>query len=395
MNVLVLHSELGVLRGGGENFSRNLFTAFAERGHRVAAAFVADHNGRYPLPLPSAIRPIPIPGWWRNSLGQATLSSVGRYLPFEGRYRKEWDHIQEAITWRVFRWHKGRFQRRIESKFSNRWEEFDAVYVHGDAILASKVARYRPTVLFLPGPLSFELAPELLATHAVCSNGDALRQIRSFLESHAAELPVGIDHRVFKPGPTSIRQRLRWSDHDRVVGYVGRFHHIKGVDILATAFREISRKLPDTRLLIVGHGGEEKNIRSDLAEEVSRGVAHIETDVDDEEIPEWYRAMDLMVMPSRYENFSIALLEGMACEKPFLGSDIGGNRMMAETGAGWLFESGSAASLVARLMEIIKNGSELKARGKIGFDYVQNHHSWSRAAERLEKIISSKLGAEK
>ena len=68
---------------------------------------------------------------------------------------------------------------------------------------------------------------------------------------------------------------------------------------------------------------------------------------------------------------------------------------MAETGAGWLFEPGSAASLVARLTEIVKNGAELKARGKIGFDYVQNHHSWSRAAECLEKIIISKLGATK
>jgi glycosyltransferase involved in cell wall biosynthesis len=85
----------------------------------------------------------------------------------------------------------------------------------------------------------------------------------------------------------------------------------------------------------------------------------------------------------------------MACEKPFLGSDVGGNRIMAETGAGWLFEPGSAASLVARLMEIIKNGAELKARGQIGFDYVQNHHSWSRAAERLEKIIFSRLVANK
>ena len=40
MNVLVLHSQLGVLRGGGENFTRNLFVAFAARGHKVAAAFV-------------------------------------------------------------------------------------------------------------------------------------------------------------------------------------------------------------------------------------------------------------------------------------------------------------------------------------------------------------------
>jgi glycosyltransferase involved in cell wall biosynthesis len=309
--------------------------------------------------------------------------------------RAEWNRVQDAICWRTIRWHNRRFQRRVQRKFSNHWSDFDAVYVHGDAVLASKVAGNRPTILFLPGPLSADLAPELFATHAVCSNGDALIQIRSFLGSHATELPVGLDHQVFKPGPTSIRQRLRWSDHDRVIGYVGRFHHIKGVDILATAFREISRKLPNARLLIVGRGEEEKNIRSDLAEEISRGAAHIETGVDDEELPEWYRAMDLMVMPSRYENFSIALLEGMACEKPFLGSDVGGNRMMAETGAGWLFEPGSAASLVARLMEIVKNGPELKARGKIGFDYVQNHNSWSRAAERLEKIIISRLEAEK
>jgi hypothetical protein len=42
MKILVLHSELGVLRGGGENFTRNVFVAFAERGHDVSAAFIAD-----------------------------------------------------------------------------------------------------------------------------------------------------------------------------------------------------------------------------------------------------------------------------------------------------------------------------------------------------------------
>src|SRR5438552_1217220 len=137
MNVLVLHSELGMLRGGGENFTRNLFAAFAERGHCVAAAFVADHSGRYPLSLPPIIRPIPIPGWWRSRLGQATLSSLGQYLPPHSRYSKGWDRIQAAINWRVFAWHKRRFQKRIEKKFSGKWDDFDAVYVHGDTVLAS------------------------------------------------------------------------------------------------------------------------------------------------------------------------------------------------------------------------------------------------------------------
>ena len=62
MNVLVLHSELGVLQGGGETFSKNLFTAFAERGHQIEAAFVADSAGKYPMALPRCIKPIPIPG---------------------------------------------------------------------------------------------------------------------------------------------------------------------------------------------------------------------------------------------------------------------------------------------------------------------------------------------
>src|SRR5215510_4502560 len=114
MKVLVLHSELGVPRGGGENFTRNLFAAFAARGHHVAAAFVADRNARYPIALPSSIEPIPIRGWWSRKPGQATLSSIGSCIPFESRLRREWDRVREAICWRTIMWHNRRFQRRIE-----------------------------------------------------------------------------------------------------------------------------------------------------------------------------------------------------------------------------------------------------------------------------------------
>lgn len=395
MNLLVLHSELGVLRGGGENFTRNLFSAFAERGHCVAAAFVADRRGNYPLALPSAIQPIPINGWWSNSLGQATLSYLGRHLPPRSRYRKEWDRIQAAINWRVFGWHKRRFQKRIESKFSERWDDFDAVYVHGDTALASMVACHCPTLLRLPGPLTAESAPMLQQIGAVCANGDALAQIRGFLGDCALELPVGLDNQLFRPDGSSVRSAIGWGNQHRVVGYVGRLTHLKGVDLLAAAFRKLSQTTSDVRLVIIGSGAQEKIIRSILAKQLLHRIVHIEPDLDHSQLAQWYRAIDLLVMPSRYENFSNAVLEAMACGVPFLAADVGGNRIMAETGAGWLFECGSASSLVARLQEILKNGSELKARGKIGFDHVQDHHTWSATAERLEKIIVSRLGVEK
>src|ERR1700754_3860811 len=97
MKVLVLQSELGVLRGGGENFTRNLFTAFAGRGHHVAAAFVADRQGRFPFPLPSCIEPLPLRGWWSRKAGQATLSTITSRLPSGGRVRASWDCVQEAL----------------------------------------------------------------------------------------------------------------------------------------------------------------------------------------------------------------------------------------------------------------------------------------------------------
>ena len=45
MKILVLHAELGILRGGGENFTRNLFVEFSKRGHEVCAVFGADLDG--------------------------------------------------------------------------------------------------------------------------------------------------------------------------------------------------------------------------------------------------------------------------------------------------------------------------------------------------------------
>jgi glycosyltransferase involved in cell wall biosynthesis len=101
--------------------------------------------------------------------------------------------------------------------------------------------------------------------------------------------------------------------------------------------------------------------------------------------------MDIFVMPSRYENFSNALIEAMACGVPFLASDVGGNKILAKTGGGDLFISESVSSLVARLQAKLKCGSALKSRGKIALEYATKHHSWPAAADRLERILEPLL----
>jgi len=387
VKILVVHSELGVLRGGGENFTRNLFLAFAERGHDVSAAFIADLRGHYPILLPAKIRPIPLVGRWSRKLGQEALSRVAGMIPQGTQLRDQWDRVQAAICWRTVRWHDRRFTRRIELEFDGRWQEFDAVYVHGSVLLASRIARYCPTVLRLPGPVSAELAPVLRTIHAVCANGDVLNQIRQFLGAHATELPVGLDGDIFKPGPSLVRQRLEWTENHWVVGYVGRLAYVKGIDLLADAFGKIRKTIPHARLLVVGSGEEEGKLRTCLNTELISGFAHIESDVSHELLADWYRAMDLFVMPSRYENYSNAVLEALACGVPFLGSDVGGNRRVVETEGGWLFDQGSADSLAQTLHFLAENPGLAGDPRACGKETVRYRYSWETSAKRLEDIV--------
>lgn len=392
MNVLVLHPNLGELRGGGETFTRKVFTAFVERGHRVVAVFRADRHGNYPIPLPPNIEPIPVPIWGPRKFGQATLSAIGQRLRFRNGLRMKWEHLQGAVSWRNFRWQEERFRRRVEIQFERRWSGFDAVYVHGNVPLASFVAQHRPTVLRLPGPVTSEAEPLLRSVHAVCANGDALDRIRTFLGDHAIELPTGIDSGLFSPGSTSIRAALGWAEQDYVVGYTGRLAHLKGVDLLAAAFRVFAQKVPCARLLIVGSGEEEQNVKSVLRDEIGRNKVHLEPGVSQEQLPQWYRAMDILVMPSRYENFSNTIVEALACGVPFLGSDVGGNRMLASSKAGCLFECGSISSLVYMLQKAHDNKLELRAHGHASSIQVRARYNWKTSAELLESVIRSRLG---
>jgi glycosyltransferase involved in cell wall biosynthesis len=177
-----------------------------------------------------------------------------------------------------------------------------------------------------------------------------------------------------------------------VIGYVGRLIPVKGVDLLATAFREVSRVVPNARLLIVGSGEKADLIRSILREESVRSIVHMESDVPHQRLADWYRAMNLFVMPSRYENFSNAILEALACGVPVLTSDVGGNRIVAKAVGGFLFQENSVPSLTMSLRNVIESSQDMKAQGLFGAEYVRRKYSWAASAECLEHIITERLG---
>lgn len=125
--------------------------------------------------------------------------------------------------------------------------------------------------------------------------------------------------------------------------FVGRLDPVKGVDTLIRAFRQIER--PDARLAIVGDGSEREALKA-----LAAGDARIVFMGYSTAPADWYRAADLLVIPSRREPFALVALEAMAADTPILASDVDGFREIFNTRPDVRFPEGDAAALAQAMM---------------------------------------------
>lgn len=122
------------------------------------------------------------------------------------------------------------------------------------------------------------------------------------------------------------RQRLSLSESAFIVLYVGRPHKRKGFDFLLKAWMAAESFNSDNILLLAGCN--EKDVKRVLGEVPvtirALGICH--------EMPALYAASDVVVLPSEHEGVPYALLEGGACGRPLVVSDIPGIRMVVTDG---------------------------------------------------------------
>jgi glycosyltransferase involved in cell wall biosynthesis len=124
--------------------------------------------------------------------------------------------------------------------------------------------------------------------------------------------------------------------------YVGRLDPVKAVDTLIRAFRQVAN--PEARLAIVGDGSERAQL-----EAMASGDGRIAFMGYSKVPADWYRAADLLVMPSRNEPFSLVCLEAMACDTPLLVSDVDGFQEIFRDRPDNRYPEGNAEILAARI----------------------------------------------
>lgn len=133
----------------------------------------------------------------------------------------------------------------------------------------------------------------------------------------------GIDTSLFKYNKGTreeIRKNLGISETTFVVGHVGRFSIEKNHVFLVNVFAEIKKQNVDSKLILIGSGEEEENIKNKIEQFGLKENVIFVGNVND--VYNYMQAMDVFVQPSLFEGFSIVALEAQGVGLPVVLSDI-------------------------------------------------------------------------
>ncbi len=211
-----------------------------------------------------------------------------------------------------------------------------------------------PTVLLIDS-LTNHLSTRVLAVSR--SVAELLTDIEGLPSERVTLLPNSVDLTVFAP-PTdesrrSARERFGLPPDATVIGGVGRLVHQKNFDLLLTAARPILRARPGSVLAFFGSGPDETALRKNAAD-LGDAVRFAGTVSDRASL---YHALDVVVLPSRYEGLPMTVLEAMASGVPVVASSVDGVREIATSGKdAVLAPSGDATAFTRAIERVLDDG---------------------------------------
>jgi D-inositol-3-phosphate glycosyltransferase len=201
-------------------------------------------------------------------------------------------------------------------------------------------------------------------------------------------VPCGVNLDLFRPmGRSEARKQLGIGDDERILLFVGRVEPLKGIDILLGAAARLDGD-GDCFVMVVGGDasapqGELAHLQG-LASElgIAERVSFLGA-VDHEQLPLYYNAADVCVVPSFYESFGLVALEAMACGIPVVASRVGGLRGTVRDGeTGYLIPWRCPEPFAERLELLMANEELRRAFGVAAREAVERYR-WSNVADAV------------
>jgi D-inositol-3-phosphate glycosyltransferase len=211
------------------------------------------------------------------------------------------------------------------------------------------------------------------------------------------EIPLGVHHAFFSPGARSgARQAVAAAigpvSSGPLMLFVGRLQPLKGAELAIGALAELRR--PDVTLLIVGgpsgRGGEVEvqRLRELIASRGLGGQVRFVSPQPHYLLSTFYRAADVVLVPSRSESFGLVALEAAACGTPVIASAVGGLQTLVDDHlTGWLIPDRNPVAYANRLRLLFADPDLARSMG-VAAAARARRYAWSETADRVARAFA-------
>lgn len=214
-------------------------------------------------------------------------------------------------------------------------------------------------------------------------------------------IPCGTDiERLGAIERPAARQQLNIPADAKIVLYVGRFDRRKGIETLVRAIAKSSlRGNSNLQLIIAGgyrlgasDGIECDRIRGIVKELGLEAITSFPGRLTESDLPMYYAAADVCVVPSHYEPFGLVAIEAMACRTPVVASDVGGLKFTVVPEVNGLLVPPQDETAFAKAIDRILSDPTLRDNlGQTARQRVETVLSWDSVASGLSCLYNKLL----
>lgn len=267
------------------------------------------------------------------------------------------------------------------------WE--DAAVDHGTTKEGS--LRYR-----LTKALETYVFKRAQAITCIC---DGLKQDivkRGIAEKKITIIPNAVDIKKFsfkQQANPELKQELGLQGK-RVIGFIGSFYAYEGLPLILEALPEIIKQQSTVRLLLVGGGPQEQNIKDKVKQLQLQAYVIFTGRVPHDQVQEYYNQVDIFVYPRLAMRLTelvtpLKPLEAMAQGRLVVASDVGGHKeLITDQENGILFKANDANSLAQSVLNLLEHSELQDYMRTKGRHYVEQERNWEKSVRNYKQVYS-------
>ncbi len=233
-----------------------------------------------------------------------------------------------------------------------------------------------------------------LATHAAGCSRDVQRAFQTRHPRQAASIgyvPNGIPLASFAAPGADLRATLGIPKDAPVIGLAGSLTARKGVDLFVDAALTLAVRFPDLHFLLAGDAPQDglafkQQILAQAAPLLNAGRLHAPGYIDD--MPAFYRTLDVLALPSRAEGFGLVVAEAGAAGVPCVRTATGGHTETTVEGVtGFVVPVDDLDALVDRLERLVAEPELRRAQGAAAREYALSQFDEGRFVPALTEAL--------